>query len=262
MIPFSDATVHRSTFPIVNLVLIVANALVFLYELQVGGVGVLGGGGGGDITAFFFKWGFIPEELHSGEPFTALRLGRFAAVDIESPIPTLATLFTSMFIHGGLLHFAGNMMFLWVFGDNIEDRVGHLKYLLFYAAVGTLAVLAHYFVDPQSETPVVGASGAISGVMGAYLLMYPFNRIRALIIFFFITAVELPALVMLGLWFALQLFNGFASLGTSHQVDVAFFAHIGGFVAGAVIIGVYKLFNREPLWPRRRRAPGEYWYRR
>jgi membrane associated rhomboid family serine protease len=160
-----------------------------------------------------------------------------------------------MFIHGGLMHIVGNMMFLWVFGDNIEDRLGHVKYLLFYLLTGVVATLSHFGVAPHSQTPLVGASGAISGVMGAYLLLYPYNRIKALIIFFFITAAELPALYMLGFWFLLQLFNGFVSLGISDQVEVAFFAHIGGFVAGAVLAVFYKLLTNQPLWPTRRHPP-------
>lgn len=261
MIPFSDASVRRSTFPAVNALLIGLNTLVFLYELQLGGLGLLVGSSNLDISVFFFKWGFIPEELTRGEPFTRLRAGPFSEVNIESTIPTWATIFSSMFIHGGLMHFVGNMLFLWVFGDNIEDRLGHIKYLLFYLLTGAVATLGHLAISPQSQTPLVGASGAISGVMGAYLILYPFNRIKVLIIFVFITAVQLPAILFLGFWFLLQVFNGLGSLGMSEQVDVAFFAHGGGFLAGATLAVIYKLLAREPIWPSRRRPPWDYWYR-
>ena len=118
-----------------------------------------------------------------------------------------------MFIHGGLLHFAGNMMFLWVFGDNIEDRLGHVKYLFFYLLAGVAAALSQLAVDPHSAAPMVGASGAVSGVMGAYLLLYPYNRVKALVVFYFITVVQLPAMYFLGFWFLLQVINGLGALG-------------------------------------------------
>ena len=261
MIPFSDADVQRRSFPIVNVVLIGLSTMVFLYELEVSGLGLLGGGGNLDTTTFFFKWGFIPDELTRGESFTLLATGAFTSVDIESPVPTWATIFTSMFIHGGLLHFASNMMFLWVFGDNIEGHLGHFKYLLFYLLTGAVATMSHLAIDPHSQTPLVGASGAISGVMGAYLLLYPYNRIKALIVFYFITAVQLPAMYMLGFWFLLQLVNALGSLGLSSQVNVAFFAHIGGFVTGAAIIAASKLLTGQPIWPSRRPPPWDYWYR-
>ena len=172
MIPFSDADVQRRSFPIVNVLLIGLNTLIFLYELTLGGLGLLWGGSGLDITRFFFKWGFIPDELSSGRSFDGLPT-LFGTVDIKSSVPTWATIFSSMFIHGGLFHFAGNMMFLWVFGDNIEDRLGHLKYLVFFLLTGVVATLSHLAIDPHSQAPLVGASGAIAGVMGAYLLLYP-----------------------------------------------------------------------------------------
>jgi membrane associated rhomboid family serine protease len=166
-----------------------------------------------------------------------------------------------MFIHGGLMHLTGNMMFLWVFGDNVEDRLGHFKYLVFYLAAGFAAALTHFATDPHSQTPMVGASGAVSGVMGAYLLLYPFNRIKALVVFYFITVVQLPAVWLLGIWFGWQLLQGLASLGISDQVNVAFFAHVGGFLAGLLLMAVYKLMKRQPLWPQRKLPPWDYWYR-
>ena len=254
MIPFSDADVRNPTLPIVTLVLIGISCLVFLYELQVGGFGVLSGGGSIDINVFFLKWGFIPDELTSGEALTGLRT-RFSVLSIETPLPTWTTLFTSMFIHGGFFHLAGNMMFLWVFGDNIEHRLGRFKFLTFYMAAGVAASLSQLVIDPGSQTPLVGASGAISGVLGAYLLTFPFNRVRALIIFYIITVVELRAIWLLGGWFVWQLIQGAMSLGVSNSVSVAFFAHIGGFVAGVVLIVAYRAIIRESIWPVTRRWP-------
>ena len=260
MIPFSDADVQHRTFPIVNLLLIGASTLVFLYELQLGGGRLLTGGVNLDSLAFFFKWGFIPYELTNAElpPFVPVGSTR---LDIDSPVPTWATMFSSMFVHGGGLHFAGNMMFLWVFGDNVEDWLGHVKYLLFYLIAGVAAALSQLAINPDSTSPMIGASGAISGVMGAYMLLYPYNRIRALIIFFLITVVRLPAILLLGLWFAWQLAQGLGSLAIPDQVSVAFFAHIGGFVAGVVLAALYKLLTGQPIWPRQTRTPWDSWYR-
>ena len=256
MFPFSDADVRHSSFPFVNVAIIGLNVLVFLYELGVGGLGMLFGDGNRELAFFFFKWGFIPLELTGGEVLT------HPVFDVETPLPTSATLVSSMFIHGGLFHLAGNMMFLWVFGDNVEDRVGHVKYLIFYLVVGVAAALAHLAVDPDSRTPLVGASGAISGVMGAYLLMFPFNRIKTLIVMYIITAIEIPVVWLLGLWFAWQLVQGLMSLGISQQVNIAFFAHVGGFVSGVAIMAVYKLATGQPVLPRRDRPqPWDTWYR-
>ena len=164
------------------------------------------------------------------------------------------TIFTSMFMHGGFFHFAGNMMFLWVFGDNLEDRLGHVKYLFFYLFTGIVATLVHFAIDPSSSTPLVGASGAISGVLGAYVLLYPYNRVKVLVVLYIFTLIELRAEILLGLWFVWQLFQGLISLGLSSQVNVAFFAHIGGFVAGSLILVGIKLAARDllnPVHPRR-----------
>lgn len=261
MIPFSDADTHHRSYPVVNVTLIALSALVFLYELVISGFGVLGGGSSAQLSAFFFTWGFIPLELTQGEPFTRLGTG-FSSLNIETPVPTWVTIFSSLFMHGGLMHLAGNVMFLWVFGDNIEDRMGHLKYLLFYLVAGVIATLSHWLIDPSSQVPLIGASGAIAGVLGAYLMLYPHNRIKVLVIFFFITALQLRAMWVLGIWFVWNLFQALASFGISDQVSVAFFAHIGGFVFGAGIIVIYKLLTKQPLWPSQRElpsAPTQFW---
>ena len=260
MFPFSDASIHHRTFPYVNAGLIGISVLVFLYEMVLGGVGTLTGSGGLDLDLFFFKWGFIAQELTSGQPYEVLNT-RFGQADIETPVHTVFTIFSSMFIHGGFMHLAGNMMFRWVFGDNIEDRLGHVKYLVFYLVAGVAATLSQWVINTDSQAPLIGASGAISGVLGAYLVIYPNNRIKALIIFYLITVVEMRAMWLLGAWFVWQLIQGSMSLGLSGTVSVAFFAHIGGFVAGMALAAAYKLVLREPIIPRRSRVePWDRWY--
>ncbi len=291
MIPFSDSDARRRSRPVATLALCVLNAVVFLYALALGGLDYLWGGGDLDVGVFFLKWGFIPDELTEGLACTYRFLpssaglsctevtdrlrdtvlpnlpiipleGGGALQNIASPIPTWGTIFTSMFIHGGLFHFAGNMAFLWVFGNNIEDRLGRVRYLLFYFGTGLVATLSHWLIDPGSQAPLVGASGAIAGVMGAYLVLYPFNRIKTLVIFYFIAAVELSALVLLGIWFGLQVLNSLGFLGLASGVNVAFMAHVGGFACGAALMLVYKLIIREPIWPRRPElSRWDYWYR-
>ena len=260
MIPLSDADAPRGAFSPVNKIIIGVNLFVFLYELILGGLGFLLGADSPKLTLFFLTWGFIPRELTEGFGYQSL----IQAGDIDTPIPTWGTILTSMFIHGGFLHLAGNMMFLWVFGSNIEARLGHFIYLLFYLATGIAATLTHWLVEPSSPIPLVGASGAIAGVMGAYLMLYPRNRINSLIIFYFITVIRLSALLLLGFWFLWQLVQALLSIGISSQVSVAFWAHVGGFVAGIVLIVIYKLLSRQPIVPSRGpttsgRPPTKYW---
>ena len=290
LIPFSDADVRHRSLPVVNIALIGVNALVFVYLFSSSGTGYLWGGSDLDLEAFFLKWGFIPKELTGGISCTYHLLsslpdvgcvevtselkGRIipdlaviqfqggALLNIESSIPTWATIFSSMFIHVGLIHFAGNMAFLWVFGDNMEDRLGHFKYLLFYLGTGVAATMTQLAIDPGSQAPLVGASGAVSGVMGAYLMLFPFNRIRALVIFYFITVVELQYTIFLGIFIFYQILISIGFLGTSAGANVAFMAHVGGFVCGAAVVSVYKLVIGEPVLPLRHRSnPWDYWYR-
>ena len=240
MLPLSDADVHRRTLPVVNIVLIAINALVFLYELTLGSF---------DRQVFFLQHGLIPAELSSGREFQYLNLPG-EVIEIASPLGAWGSAFSSMFMHGGFIHFAGNMLYLWVFGDNMEDRLGHAKYLLFYLGAGLAATWAHVTLNSDSQVPLIGASGAISGVLGAYLLTYPYSRIRTLIWFYFITFIRIPAVFLLGFWFVLQFFQGVGSLGVEGG-GVAYWAHIGGFAAGVLFIALYKLLRRERLWPRR-----------
>ena len=252
MIPLGDADIQRRTFPYVTLGLILINAVVFVYEFSLGDL---------QQHIFILKNGLIPAELTSGNEFLSARLTFLETVDIKSPFGTWATLLTSMFLHGGWLHIIFNMLFLWGFGGNVEDRLGHVKYLVFYLVAGFGASMAQVGIDMDSQIPMVGASGAIAGVLGAYLILHPFNRINVLIIFVFITAVRVPAVLVLGAWFVLELFKG--TVGTlgpeTAGGGVAYFAHVGGFVAGFLMMAVFKLLVREPLIPHRPGRPIQYW---
>lgn len=247
MFPFADAGVRQRSLPPVTVGLIGLNCLVFLYELQVGGLGLLTGGGSFEISVFFFKWGFIPSELSEGRDYQRLITG----TDIASPVPTWATLFSSMFLHGGFLHLAGNMLFLWVFGRSMENRLGPVWFPLLYLSTGVAAALTHMAIEAESQAPLIGASGAVSGILGAYLLTFPYNRIRALIVMIVITVIELPAIWLLGGWFLWQLFQGLTSLGLSSAVSIAFFAHVGGFAAGMALVAAARVATRQPVLPRR-----------
>ena len=155
------------------------------------------------------------------------------------------------------MHFLGNMVFLWVFGDDVEDALGHLKYLLFYLGCGLAAAWTQVAVNMDSQVPTIGASGAIAGVLGAYILLHPYSRINTLVFFFFITVVRIPALYLLGFWFLLQFFNGLGSLGPVAQTTgVAYWAHVGGFVAGVALVALYLKLRGQPVWPTYRRR---YW---
>jgi len=267
MFPFSDASTNYRTLPYITMGLISLSVLVFLYEMTLGGVGTLTGSGSLDLDIFFFRWGFIAKELGAEQPFLNLVVGS-RLVSIETPLHTSFTIFSSMFIHGGFMHLAGNMMFLWVFGDNIEGRLGHARYLVFYLVSGVAATLSQWLIDMNSQAPLIGASGAVSGVLGAYLVFYPHNRIKALIIFYLITVVEMRAMWLLGAWFVWQLLQGSMSLGMANSVSVAFFAHVGGFVAGMVLAVAYQLITGEIAISRQNalsrsggKNPWDYWYR-
>lgn len=207
-----------------NVSIILANVAVFIYELSLGER---------ELERFFLQFGVVPQYVTT------------ALYSFDVGLATILPLFSSMFLHGGWLHLGGNMLYLWVFGDNVEDKLGHGRYLLFYVLTGLAASFAHIAIDPLSEIPTVGASGAISGVLGAYLLMFPGARVVTLIpVFMFLQVAELPALVVLGLWFVLQFFNGLASLGyeTAGMGGVAWWAHIGGFVAGLILVKPFRRF--------------------
>lgn len=231
MLPISDHNPRR-TVPVINYALIILNILAFVWELSLGR----------NLEPALFQIAFIPARFWQPGYY----------------LSDLLTIFFSMFLHGGFLHIGSNMLYLAIFGDNVEDRLGHTKYLVFYFLCGILATLAHAFFSPASRLPSIGASGAIAGVLGAYLILYPRAQVTTVIpIFFFITVREIPAVIILGLWFVLQLFTGIGSLGVTDAQNtggVAYFAHIGGFVAGVVLI-----FLMGGTRARRRQPPPPWW---
>ncbi len=201
MMPVGDDNSSRRIVPLVTYALIVLNVLFFLVEMS-----------GGD--AFIMQWAFVPS--------------RFLA----NPIGDFVTLFTSMFMHAGWLHLGGNMLYLWIFGDNVEDRFGHAKFILFYLLCGLGATFAQLAFSLGSNIPNLGASGAIAGVLGAYILMFPKGSVRVLQ---GQRVIQVPALIVIGLWIALQLFSGIGSISAADTGGVAYMAHVGGFVSGFVL---------------------------
>jgi membrane associated rhomboid family serine protease len=208
MFPVGDDNTQRRTFPTVTVVLIVLNVLVFLAEL-----------GGGE--QFIATWAFVPS--------------RFSA----DPGGNAVTLFTAMFMHGGWLHLFGNMLFLWIFGDNVEDRFGHVKFLIFYLLAGLAATFSQYWVSPESGIPNVGASGAIAGVLGAYILLFPQSRVNVLL---GRQIVAMPAFAVLGMWIVLQLVSGVGTIAATDESagGIAYMAHIGGFVSGLLMTFLFR----------------------
>src|SRR6266567_2278052 len=238
LFPIGDDNTGRTTTPVVNYAFILVNVLVFVF-LQ----------GLGSNEKFTYAYSTVPAEIITGRDFTTrpVVVQHFTGQRIEmpglqpTPIPVYLTLLTSMFMHGGIAHIFGNMLFLFIFGDNIEDRLGHIRYLIFYLVCGIIAGLSHVFAtalfatDPSSLlVPSLGASGAISGVLGGYILLFPTRRVTV-ILFRFLT--DVPAYVAIGVWFAFQLISGLGMLGGgSQQGGVAYAAHVGGFVAGLVLV--------------------------
>ena len=214
MIPLRDVIPSRTT-PYVTISLVVINALVFLYEL----------GLGDQVNEFMFAFGLVPAFF------------------------TWPAVLTSMFLHGGFLHVAGNMLYLWIFGDNVEDQMGHGRFLAFYLLCGVAAALAQTLTVPDSTVPMVGASGAIAGVMGAYFILYPHSRIVTLVtLLFFWQIMEIPAIAFLGIWFVMQLLSGvgsIASTGHGPAGGIAFWAHVAGFAAGAIGVWIFRRPERQ-----------------
>jgi membrane associated rhomboid family serine protease len=242
--PLYDDNSDRATTPIVNYALIAINILVFVFLQQLG-----------TNDRFTYAFSTVPEEIISGRDVRTpdrVRVDPTTGQELlvpglqPTPFSVYLTLIFSLFMHGGIAHIAGNMLFLWIFGDNVEDRMGHLRYLVFYLVCGVLASLAHVLssailaTDPASlMIPSLGASGAISGVLGGYIVLYPHRRVTA-IVFRFVT--EVPAYVAIGIWFAFQLISSTSLLGGGTQLGgVAYAAHIGGFVAGVVLVKLFTI---------------------
>lgn len=219
MIPLGDSPGKRRRFPFVMLLILAASIAMFVFQLSLGERG---------LQQFFYSAGVVPVEFTQGR-------------EVGPPPPfgvTWATLLTSMFMHGGFLHIGSNMLYLFVFGDNVEDQFGHIPFLVFYLVTGFAASAAHILLNAGSAIPSVGASGAIAGVLGAYIMMFPRSSIRTLLFIGpFITVTRVNAIFLIGFWFVTQLFSGLASLGANSEQTsgVAFWAHIGGFVAGFLL---------------------------
>jgi len=224
MIPIRDENATR-IFPVVTVLLICTNVAVFIYQAVMGEA----------VQAFVYRFGMIPWEITHFQEFPGLDAA------YRSGIPNLFTLFTSMFLHGGFGHLFGNMLYLWIFGDNVEALTGHGRFLVFYIGCGLAAAFCQILFNPQSNVPMIGASGAISGVLGAYFIRFPGARVHMLVwIFFFIRVFRVPAVLVLGFWFFMQITSGLGALGAQAGGGVAWFAHIGGFVAGLLLIFLFE----------------------
>ncbi|MHB1357501.1 MAG: rhomboid family intramembrane serine protease [Anaerolineae bacterium] len=207
MFPIGDDNSGRRTIPFVTFALIFINVIFFIIELT-----------GGD--AFIIKWAFVPSRF------------------LENPLSDIPTLFTSMFMHAGWLHLGGNMLYLWIFGDNVEDRFGHILFIIFYLLCGLAATFAQLVFSIGSDIPNLGASGAIAGVLGAYILLFPSQRVKVLL---GRSMMEVPALIVIGLWIVLQFFSGIGSIADTAQTGgVAYMAHIGGFLAGLLLGFIFR----------------------
>jgi membrane associated rhomboid family serine protease len=218
MLPLYD-TVRSHKFPLINLLLIVSNILAFLYEQQLSPT---------VLEHFIFTWGLVPAHL------------------ISNPATAWITIFTAMFLHGSWIHLLGNMWFLYIFGDNIEARLGGARYLVFYLLSGVAAALLQTYFLPVSQEPMIGASGAIAGVLGAYLLSFPRSRIASLVpILFIFTIVEIPAVIFLIFWFILQIYSGLFAMQGANASGIAWWAHVGGFAFGVIMVS---FFARRPAY--------------
>jgi membrane associated rhomboid family serine protease len=216
MFPYKDDNPTETT-PFVTIGIIVLNILVFLIQLVADVEG----------KRIVYAYGAIPHNIVSFES--------------TQPIHPLLTLFTSMFMHGGVFHIFGNMLYLWIFGNNIEDRLGHFRFVLFYLFCGIVAALSHTLTASDSGVPMIGASGAVSGVLGAYLLLFPMARVHTIIFLgFFVQSVQIPALIVIGFWAIIQLVNGLIAQGMPSQGGIAWFAHSGGFLVGLITIKLWQ----------------------
>jgi membrane associated rhomboid family serine protease len=228
MLPLRDFIPTRR-FPVLTVSIIVVNIIAFVYELLAEA--------GGALEQTFYTMGVVPFDVtHNFGPAVAL------------------SFLTSMFLHGGFMHIAGNMLYLWIFGNNVEDNMGRVRFLVFYLMTGIIASTAQVLAGPNSRIPSIGASGAIAGVLGAYIVLFPNARVQTLLFLgYFARMAQLPALLVLGFWFVLQLFSGLMSFGMTQMGGVAWFAHIGGFVAGLLLVRLFTLGRRQDHW--------EEWYR-
>lgn len=232
MIPYKDDN-PTSTFPFFTIGLISLNVLAYLWEL-------FSPSGALDIV---YSYGAVPANILSPHKYHPVGQIGF------QPIHPVLTIFTSMFLHGGVLHIGGNMLYLWIFGNNIEDRLGHMRFVVFYLVCGFLAAYVHAVTSPTSTVPMIGASGAVSGVLGAYLILFPHARVYTVFFFgFFFQILRVPALIVIGFWAIIQLINGLISKGVLSAGGVAWFAHVGGFVFGILLVKLLLPKRRLKRW--------------
>lgn len=223
MFPLRD-DIPTDKKPFVTLFIIALNVLIFFYQLSFGD----------QFNYLVFKYGAIPFEITHRQEITS-----------QASVPIPLTLVTAMFLHGGWMHVIGNMWYLWIFGNNVEDKLGHFKFVIFYFLSGLIASFTYIAVNPSSQVPMIGASGAIAGVLGAYMIRFPQARVLTLIFFgFFVRIVAIPAIFVLGFWFVIQILNGLPAIGANVTGGVAWFAHIGGFVAGMGLFKVMEFLKR------------------
>jgi membrane associated rhomboid family serine protease len=236
LLPIGDDNTARTVTPYVTYALVGINIVVFIVQLVAG-------------DSFTYAYSAVPYEISTGRDLVGpVPVGRFLVDHMPGPAPIYLTLLTSMFMHGGWAHIGSNMLYLWIFGDNVEDNFGHVKFLFFYLVSGLVASFAQIALDPASKIPTLGASGAIAGVLGAYIVLFPHNRIRVLTLWVVITALELPALVVIGLWIVMQFFSQVAAIAHTAQTrggGVAYMAHIGGFIAGFALVFVFRRRRRQ-----------------
>ncbi len=224
MIPYKDDN-PTSHFPFVTIAIILINSIVFFLVPSSGEAG----------KEAVYAYGAIPIYIMSFQG--------------AQPIHPFLTVFTSMFMHGSILHLLGNMLYLWIFGDNIEDRLGHVRFIIFYLICGIVAAYSYAITDPASKIPMIGASGAISGVLGAYLLLFPKAKVHALIFLgFFVTVIKIPAILVIGFWAVIQFLSGLLSTGLHAQGGIAWFAHVGGFLWGLITIRLFMMRKRRYNW--------------
>jgi membrane associated rhomboid family serine protease len=216
LLPYKDDN-PTETFPFITIIIIILNILVFFLEVI----------SEPNIKDIAYSYGAIPQFI--------------LTLRSDQPIHPLLTIYTSMFMHGGVFHLFGNMLYLWIFGNNIEDQLGHLRFIIFYLFCGTVASYSHAIINPDSNIPMIGASGAVSGILGAYMLLFPHAYVHTIIFLgFFITTVKIPALIVIGFWAIIQFINGLISSGIRDvSGGVAWFAHIGGFLTGLIFIKLW-----------------------
>ena len=216
MIPYRDDN-PINIVPFSTILIISLNLLVFVMQLL----------SGEDSRSIVYSYGAIPQNI--------------IGFQSNQPIPASLTIFTSMFMHGGFFHIAWNMLYFWIFGNNIEERLGHIRFILFYLFCGVVAALSHILLSPNSNVPMIGASGAVSGMLGAYILLFPTSQVRTIVLLgFYVTVVRIPALIVIGIWAIIQVVSGLLSQGNAGQGGIAFFAHVGGFVAGLFTIKLWQ----------------------